>query len=149
MSVVTISKQDIAVAQLRHAVELFKEGEHLISVITLAGAAEDILGKLAEGKGYVHALDRSIEGIAEIIKNVWGRDLDNKARRDLRNEFKNRTRNELKHLCNGDDLSVDLQREAVRILDRAVKNYELLFVRVVPFIQEYKRWRYEGEGGDL
>jgi hypothetical protein len=42
------SKLGIATAQLDTAIALYLEGKHLISLITLAGAAEEILGKLAE-----------------------------------------------------------------------------------------------------
>ena len=53
----TYSKQSIALAQLETALRLFSVGEDLISVITLAGAAEEILGKLVKSQGRDNSLD--------------------------------------------------------------------------------------------
>ncbi|MBK8384257.1 MAG: hypothetical protein IPL11_00655 [Candidatus Accumulibacter sp.] len=46
----TLTKAEVAVRQLDQAIRLFLEGD-LLSSLTLAGAAEEILGKLCERAG--------------------------------------------------------------------------------------------------
>ncbi len=48
---VDVSKLDIATRQLKRALEFFLDDNDLICSITLAGAAEEILGKLLEKQG--------------------------------------------------------------------------------------------------
>lgn len=40
-------RKDIARVQLRRAIQLFKEGDYICS-LTLAGAAEELLGRMSE-----------------------------------------------------------------------------------------------------
>ena len=54
---------------------------------------------------------------------MWGEKANPKDFADLRN----RARNEMKHLCNGEDVVVDLQLEAAGLLERALDNYALCF----------------------
>lgn len=51
MNLASYQKEEIALNQLETALRLFFEGGELFSVITLAGAAEEILGQLLQGKG--------------------------------------------------------------------------------------------------
>ena len=74
MGLSSTTKVELAVSQLRHAIELFIEARELISAITLAGAAEEILGQLAEKDGFKHALDRRAEGARVMFKHVCGSD---------------------------------------------------------------------------
>lgn len=137
-----LTKLDLAVGQLNHAISMFLKQEHLVSVITLAGAAEEILGKLAAHAGLTPALKRRTEGARALYKHLWSTDPGVKPFADL----KNKTRNELKHLVAGTPVEVDLELEAMRMLDRAVENYRLLHVRRSPQVAAYeqerlRRWR--------
>lgn len=58
MAVVVMSKFEVAVSQLDQAIRLFLEGDHLSS-LTLAGAAEEMLGKLSERAGKPVAVSKS------------------------------------------------------------------------------------------
>jgi hypothetical protein len=51
MNIQRYAKKDIALAQIETALRLYFEGEELFSVVTLAGAAEEILGQLLRAKG--------------------------------------------------------------------------------------------------
>lgn len=48
---------DIALEQLETALRLFKKPKEYISVITLAGAAEEILGKACREQGIKNAIE--------------------------------------------------------------------------------------------
>lgn len=132
-----LTKLDIAVEQLNHAISMFLKREHLVSAITLAGAAEEILGKLAAQAGVVPSLKRRTEGARALHKRLWGTDPSIKPFVNL----KNKTRNELKHLGAGAPMEVDLEEEAMRMLDRAVENYRLLHVRRSREVAAYERAR--------
>ena len=132
-----ITKLEVATSQLRLSIELFMEEREHISVITLAGAAEEILGKLAASAGSTPALNRRAEGARQLHLAVWGNDPGNKVFMNL----KNKTRNELKHFSSGASLAVGLERECIRMLDRAVENYRLLHKRAATFVVQYERRR--------
>lgn len=88
----TLTKLEVAVRQLDMAIRLFLEGDYLSS-LTLAGAAEEILGKLCERGGKPVATEA-------IIAFHW-RDTDaaltDKERRKLLLEIMNGARNAAKH----------------------------------------------------
>jgi len=132
-----LTKLDIAVEQLHHAISMFLRQEHFVSAITLAGAAEEILGKLAAQAGFTPSLKRRTEGARALYKHLSGADPGVKPFVDL----KNRTRNELKHLVAGTPIDIDLEEEAMRMLDRAIENYRLLHVRRSPQVAAYERAR--------
>jgi hypothetical protein len=113
-----------------------EEREH-ISVITLAGAAEEILGKISTAAGLTPALNRRAEGARQLHVALWGDDPGDKVFKDL----KNKTRNEFKHLSSGAPLTVGLEQECIRMLDRAVENYRLLHKRAATFVVQYERRR--------
>ena len=85
-------------------------------VITLTGAAEEVLGKIAAEKGFEPSLKRTVRELCDTFKHVWGYEAKEADFAQLRN----RARNELKHLCTGQDLNVDFEREAAAMLTRAL-----------------------------
>ena len=137
MSTTKINKLEIAISQLQHAITLFLEERELISAITLAGAAEEILGKLVTQAGLVSAVIRRTENARSLHKYLWKSDAGFK---EIVN-IKNKTRNELKHLVSGTPIEVNLEEETMRLLNRAVENYRLLHVQAAPFIRDYERQR--------
>jgi hypothetical protein len=134
---VVITKLQVATSQLRLAIALFMEGREHISVITLAGAAEEIFGKLAASASSTPALSRRVEGARQLHIALWGNDLGDKVFINL----KNKTRNELKHFSSGAPLAIGLEQECIRMLDRAVENYRLLHKRAATFVVQYERRR--------
>lgn len=87
-----LSKLQVASHQLGVAIRLFLEGDHLSS-LTLAGAAEEILGKLCERAGLPVAIE-------EIIRFHWkdtAPELPDNERRKILLNVLNNARNAVKH----------------------------------------------------
>lgn len=139
----TISKERIAIIQLHDAIRLYYKGSY-ISSITLAAAAEEILGKLSDEK-YSIQLNRPVKHnyandsaflVAHFIPN-WDIDLSTlteiEQRRyyeEIKKQFisdRNRIRNELKHKNVG-EMEVEFssfKRFAEVHIAGAIVNYKL------------------------
>lgn len=138
---ITISKFDIAEEQLFHAIELYIEGQFLISAITLCGAAEEILGKLVNDQGRDNALEVKVSELCELHEKIYGEMSDPKAYFKIKNEV----RNELKHKGT-EELTINVEQEAVNLIRRAIKNYKTLNNKLVPLFHKFekesiRRWR--------
>jgi hypothetical protein len=94
----SVPKQELARSQLEVALQLYMQGNEYPAVITLAGAAEEVLGKIALSKGIEPSLKRTVKELVATTKAVWGREVKESDFAELRN----RARNELKHFCSGD-----------------------------------------------
>lgn len=116
-----LAKLNIATAQLDTAIALYLDGKDLISVITLAGAAEEILGKLAEKAGARSAFNETVDRLCAMHEAMWAEEPDRTAYVKQRT----RARNEFKHIGLHPELNVDLEREAVSVLRRAIANYRV------------------------
>jgi hypothetical protein len=123
MNITQLTKAGIAKSQLDVALTFYLEDRELISAITLAGAAEEILGKLCEKEGKPTSLEHHTKLAHAVCKYFLNSDQDEKSLRDSIN----RPRNELKHLTSGDVIEVDTEFEAGEMLARAIGNYECLF----------------------
>ena len=117
-----LTKIDIAEQQLLHAIELFCSGERIVSAITLAGAAEEILGKLVVGTGQTNSIESEVRDQSELFESFFGHAENPKTFRDQENN----ARNELKHFCAGNDVQLDLEQEAVNLIERAINNFKML-----------------------
>ena len=144
MPVVRLSKIDIAVSQLNVALTFYLEDRELVSAITLAGAAEEILGKICEQKGKPSSLSRHAESarslhlhLKSLFPEVFTHDPGTKTFVNLRNE----TRNELKHLISGKAIDVDLNEKAGRIIAHAVENYRNIFGRETLKMRQFQTKR--------
>ena len=113
-----ISKLNVATRQLDVAIDLFLSEKDPLAVITLAGAAEEILGVLAKNNGK----DNMIDALKELDKKLTGgRDF-----KILNNEV-NGLRNALKHANNLDEDFIDFDEDApVAYLMRAIVYYNIL-----------------------
>ena len=129
-----LTKIEIAEQQLLHAIELFCSGEKIVSAITLAGAAEEILGKLVARIGQANSLENEVKDQCELFEAAFGRTGEPKTFRDLENN----ARNELKHLGSSDDVNLDLEQEAVSLIDRAITNFQLLRPGFNPAFQAFE-----------
>ncbi len=116
------SKQEIAERQLMRALKLFFEEKDYISVITLAGASEGILGPLAKADGKQSAYGSRKKAFEHVYGQFYGKPPEDKEF----NELVNGVRNGLKHFTCGKPMIFDPEQEAINILDSAVKNYILL-----------------------
>jgi len=139
MTVESHSKRIIALTQLETALRLLGEGEDYYSVVTLAGAADEILGRLLESQGGLSALASLTKAAAAIHTKVHGTPYSEK----VFIERANLARNALKHLHAGgaDQVSLDIEEEAADMLDRAVSNYWALTQSITPAMEAFERVR--------
>ena len=116
--------QCIAQQQLETALRLYFEGEDYYSVITLAGAAEEVLGNLAKAAGHQNTLSSDIDTTQKIFNALHGGELTEKEVAKIAN----RPRNDLKHWECGDSRTIefDAKEEAEAMLDRAIGNFYML-----------------------
>ncbi len=70
--------QCIALRQLETALHLYFEGEDYYSVITLAGASEELLGKLSRKDGNDTALEAIKKNVSAVDKAYFREDLTEK-----------------------------------------------------------------------
>lgn len=102
--------------QLLQALRLYEEGEDYYSVITLAGAAEEIFGRLSRKMGLGCSLDRLKATLPKLSERFFQQELGTREAA----ESVNRAKNWLKH--GEDPLSFDAKFEAEEMLERAIQN---------------------------
>ena len=100
-----LSKQDAATHQLDAAIHLFLKGDYLSS-LTLAGAAEEILGSLSRIAG----LPVAIEAIAEHHRKDTDPALTDKESSNVIFGIANRARNSAKHANDEGETEVEIER---------------------------------------
>jgi hypothetical protein len=115
-----MEKRDIAIKQIRAAAKLYNQGEYICS-ITLSGAAEEILGRIAKKRTTTNQLENEILFVRDIYEYLSGQSPNDTA---LIRQI-NRVKNELKHNDSGINewVEADFEFEASRLFIRAVKNY--------------------------
>lgn len=122
MSTSILTAEEIAEHQLITALRLWHDDDYL-SALTLAGAAEEILGKRLRILGRTPSFDQIKNDIVALAKQHG--DTDPKTEK-LVADLLNQTRNELKHYDCDDSLSFDMRLDAAEMLERAIANYHLL-----------------------
>lgn len=116
-SVQTYTKQEIAELQLDRAICIFLDEQDFISAITLAGAAEEILGDLLEMQGKTSALTDIVNECVNLGKTI-GHEWKTGTFKHMMNFY----RNEMKHHDKGLG-SMPIPVEAVHeIINRAAEN---------------------------
>jgi hypothetical protein len=120
----TISIADIALMYLDAALTHFNNKEYIIS-LHLAGAADDLLGKILEQRNTSTSLADRVRLISLAYKN-HGAEMSDKDIRDKLNFHKNK----VKHVDTPVDpmfRTADWENEADHMLLRAITNYEKVF----------------------
>jgi len=117
-------REELALRQLETALQLYSEGEDFASVITLAGAADEIFGKLLRASGRESSLDEMTAAVIAIHEKLFG---EATSARDVASRA-NRARNSLKHWDVGEPeiVKFDLAEEARDMLNRAIDNHWML-----------------------
>ena len=130
-------KRCIALAQLETAVRLFYEGHDYFSVITLAGAAEEIFGQLLKSRGKTNSLEEIKAAAVSIYKHLFGEEIGSKEFADRAN----RARNALKHHDpkRFPTITLDVIEEATDMLNRAIDNYWQLEESLTPAMERFSR----------
>jgi hypothetical protein len=127
------SKSELARIQLERAIELFLDEKDYISVITLAGASEEITRNILEREGKTPSVDKLKE---------WAE--ENHPSSEVHDRFynhANRTRNNLKHFTNHEEVDVEVnETEAIFWLCRAVLNYDWSHAILTKPMLKYISW---------
>jgi len=130
--------KEIAESQLKTAIELFTTERCSFSALTLAGAAEEILGKMLEEDD--RALNKKKNDISEMVQFIcekMGYIRDDKSKIDL-----NIARNAIKHLRVPMSTFCP-EREAAKMIKRAIKNYLANYgLRVPQYIKNFEKVYY-------
>ncbi len=115
-----MEKKDIALKQLRSAAKLYKSRDY-ISTITLAGAAEEILGQIAKKRTKTNEMEKE----AKYSKNIYSYFAQPIPPDKVIVAQINKIKNELKHNDSGENswIESDFENEANLLFVRAVKNY--------------------------
>ena len=137
MAIQTLDKQFVARTQLERAITLFAGPCDYVSAITLAGAAEEILGKLVTEAGRDNSVNSLARAAAAVHKLVTEEVLEPRVFVDRAN----RARNALKHLetSASRDIAMDPHQEASDIINRAIDNYWLLTESLTPTMADFGR----------
>jgi len=114
-----LHKIEIAQRQIDTAIDLFLDDKDFVSALTLAGAGEEITGKLLDRKGEKNMLQKL---------HAWYQETTGGKMEYA--EFSRKTnlaRNTLKHANSPEEDEVEIQRwEAVQMIMRAMTNYKEL-----------------------
>jgi len=132
-----LTKRRLALIQLERAVKLLEDDVDPVCALTLAAAAEEILGQIAKHKSGRNALEDSADYLATVYD--WAK-VPRPSRKTLFHRH-NRLRNELKHNDKGKNswVQADYQFEAEEFLLRAVRNYCFAF-NCLPASKRIRRW---------
>lgn len=127
-------KLKIATDQLETAIRLHDE-KNFVSAITLAGAAEEILGRLLKAKGGTTALETRQQTTGVAYKILWGDDTTPKRVAHVANY----TRNEVKHhdATGVSFLEFDPKAEADDMIERAIDNHFRLTQDQTPSMKRF------------
>jgi hypothetical protein len=133
---VRITKLDAAIHQLNVAIRLFLSGDYLAS-LTLAGAAEEILGRLSE---------RASKPVAvEFVVNYHLKDTDSalpdKDRKRIIRDVLNSGRNQAKHANDPNETHFDVEQiYPLQMIMRAVPMCKDLGVKQSAEVRQINDW---------
>lgn len=115
-----MEKKDIALEQLKAAARHYNKGNYICS-ITLSGAAEEILGRIAKKRTKTNQLEGEVIYLRSVYDYFSGQKPSDK---ELIQKI-NKVKNELKHNDSGDNefVETDFENEAALLFVKAVKNY--------------------------
>jgi len=132
-------KTEIAKRQIDTAIDLFLEDKDFVSALTLAGAGEEITGKLLERNGAKNSLQK----LHVRFKETTGAEIEF-------GEFARKTneaRNTLKHAKNAEEDEIEVQRwEAVQMIMRAMTNYKELVGEPSHKMKIMAGWLHNNQG---
>lgn len=133
--VFTLSKKEIALQQLNRSVSLFLVEKDFISSITLAGAAEEILGSYVRKSEN----DPCVVTQAKYLVSVGASNLSEK---EITFNHLNLARNALKHfnISTEESISLALETEAIAIIVRAIENMRVLRIEFSREVNAFILW---------
>lgn len=119
-----LGKHSVALHQLRRAIQLYRQRDYVCAV-TLAGAAEEIFGKIAIKRKGTNALEDELKFVKEAADLIGGQPRPRKILISKRN----RIRNQLKHADSGENeyVETNFRWASAELIDRAILNYQTAF----------------------
>ena len=126
----TLHRGEVARLQLVEAITLFV-AEKFLAALTLAGAAEEILGKLLVRQSVLPVVKESAQAIAQLREKTGLSVMDGKSEKELIDEW-NAARNMAKHLMSpeSESITLNLCDEAYWMIRRALENAEKLRISI-------------------
>ena len=126
----TLHKSEVARLQLIEAIALFVV-EKFLPAITLAGAAEEILGKLLLRQSALPVVKESTQAIKQLQEKTGLSIMGGKSEREIIDQW-NAARNAVKHLIGPEDepVKLNLCDEAYWMICRALANADKLNISI-------------------
>jgi hypothetical protein len=121
----TLSNLEIAHRQIERAIVVFLDDKDYVSALTLAGAAEEILGKLLNQEGKEHWLDNISKGALRAL-GFQKRELKTPEAATARKEIANIAnfhKNRVNHYNNDGTITFLVDAAAAEMINRAISNY--------------------------
>lgn len=133
-----LSQLEAAERQLDRAIQLFLVDHDYICAITLAGAAEEILGGALAKEGK-KPMNEHLKGI---LKQIILPELTHK---EISDQHLNKIRNRLKHHTDLKDEGIEdaMDLVAMQMIIRAIGNYGFLTETVTPKSVEFFAWLHQ------
>lgn len=137
-------KLDVARTQLKTAIEMFFEGKDRMSIITLSGAAGEILAECVRRAGK--------EGFVEYAVRVHDSMIGYTPTRESYNKHINTQLgiNTLKHHAEAENESFEMDEEnaAEQAITKAVSDYVAVNGQEELFIKQFLQWAWHAKGGE-
>jgi len=117
-------KRDIAMQYFNAALKEYVEGSNMFVVLHLAGAAEEMFGRLVS----INNVDTSLQRAQRWMKNWYSVSGKNTPNNSELNKHILNVKNGIKHIDGANDLEIefDIHREAKEIIRRAIENFNQL-----------------------
>lgn len=138
-----LHRTEIAQRQLQTAVELFLQGLDRSSIITLAGAASNVLDTLVRKSGKEPFVDYARRVHDHLVGGT-----------PKRQSYLHHIDTRLgviahKHLSptDPDSVELDLEKQAFDVLARAIADYTTLYGQDEPFVKAYLQWAWVNTDG--
>lgn len=129
----TVSKIEAAMIQIDASIKAYQQQNDIVS-ITLAGAAEEILGKMCQGKGLKNSIDELTE--LEPLRSMFDKQYQ-------RIDILNSTRNNLKHYTDGAEKDFKLaDLDAFVMIARSLRNAQLLGVEDTELMTRFRNGEF-------
>ena len=132
----TLTKLEVAEHQLNASIRLYLDANDYVSAVTLAGAAEEILGKLLEKQGRKHSVGEFAEACVKVGRHIFNQEWTTSHFVEMQTYF----RNGLKHITDGQPITIP-RAAAEEIIGRAVDNLWALQGRETPEVRRYMESR--------
>ena len=133
----TLSQIEIAVHQLEKSISFFINEKDFICAITLAGAADGILGGLLKRQGKETTHDQHKDALRKYNHGLTDKEINDLHLNMVRNDFKHVTREE------NETKDYALETESILYITRGVSNYILIKRELTTKMIEFINWAHQ------